>query len=196
MKPITVRMNEVGISTEEQPIIGTEALGPCVGVLIHSKKHKKSVVLHTSVDWESLVVEALIVLADNGLISPDNFTKSLENLKLHRQYDLHDFDKITKQAFIAKKGLDIKKAEVEETLEVTIIPGYYKDNYNVSLNMRKFFETLSPLTTVKTAELPKKAVRIRMFDDLGSHEFYFNAETGKFVTEKINNKVDSKGYRL
>ena len=47
MEKIRVEMNEVNISTEEIPVIGTEALGPCVGVLIHSKNNKKSVVIHT-----------------------------------------------------------------------------------------------------------------------------------------------------
>ena len=196
MNPIVVRMNEANISTKEQPVIGTDALGPCVGVLIYSKKHKKSVVFHTSTDWQPLVVESLIILADNNLISGENFSKAVSNLQLHNQFNLFDFDRKTKQEILTKKGLNIDEKEIEETLEVTIIPGYYKDNYNVALNMTKFFLTLEPLFTVRRNELPKKAVRIRMFEDLGSHEFFFNSETGKFVTEKVIDKMDSKGYRL
>lgn len=196
MEPIVVRMNEANISTKEQPVIGTEALGPCVGVLIYSKKHKKSVVFHTPTEWQPLVVEALIILADNQLISGENFSKALDNLQLHNQFNLFDFDRKTKQEILAKKGLIFNRNEVDETLEVTIIPGYYKDNYDVALNMTKFFLTLDPLCTVRRNELPKKAVRTRMFDDLGSHEFFFDSSTGKFVTEKIKDKIDSKGYRL
>ena len=40
MKPIVVGMNKANISTDEQPIIGTSALGPCVGGIIYSKKHE------------------------------------------------------------------------------------------------------------------------------------------------------------
>lgn len=196
MEPIIVRMNEANISTKEQPIIGTEALGPCVGVLIYSKKHKKSVVIHTSTEWQPLVVEALIILADNHLISGENFSKALDNLQLHNQFNLFDFDRKTKQEILTKKGLNISKNEVDETLEVTIIPGYYPDHYDVALNMTKFFLTLEPLFTVRRNELPKKAVRTRMFEDLGSHEFFFDSSTGKFVTEKVKDKIDSKGYRL
>ena len=39
MEKIRVGINKADISTEEIPVIGTDALGPCVGVLIHSKKH-------------------------------------------------------------------------------------------------------------------------------------------------------------
>ena len=196
MKPIVVRMNEVDISTQDQPIIGTEALGPCVGVLIHSKKYQKSVVFHTSTDWQPLVVEALIILADNNLISGENFSKSLDTLKLHNQFDLFNFDRQTKQAIIAKKGLNINDSEVDETLEVTVIPGYYPDNYDIALNMTKLFLTLEPLFTIRRNQLPKKAVRTRMYDDLGSHEFFFDSQASKFVTEKIKNNIDSNEYRL
>ena len=40
MEKIRVGMNETNISTNEIPIIGTDSLGPCVGVLIYSKKNK------------------------------------------------------------------------------------------------------------------------------------------------------------
>ena len=56
MKKIRVGMSEADISTNEIPVIGTDSLGPCVGVLIHSKKHKKSVVLHASTEWKEPVI--------------------------------------------------------------------------------------------------------------------------------------------
>ena len=194
MEKIRVGMNEADISTEETPIIGTDALGPCVGVLIHSKKHKKSVVIHASTEWRETVLQALIILAENELISFENLNKALESLYLHDKYNLYDFDTKTKQAILTKKGLNITK--VNDSLEVTIIPGYYQDNYDIAVNMAKFFMSLNPLTTVKRGPLPKKAVRSVMFNDLGSHEFYFNSETGQFVTEKVKDKPTSKGYRV
>lgn len=196
MKPIIVRMNEVGISTKEQPIIGTEALGPCIGGLIYSKKHKKSVVFHASSDWKQLILEVLIVLAENGLISPENFSKSVEIFELYEKYDLYNFDNKTKKAILTKKGLNISKKETEESLQITIIPGYYQDHYNVATNIKKFFSSLEPMIALRHNELPKKAIRTRMFDDLGSHEFYFDSLEEKFVTEKIKNNIDSKEYRL
>lgn len=186
MEKIRVGINKADISTEEIPVIGTDALGPCVGVLIHSKKHKKSVVIHASTEWKEPVVQALVLLAENNIISYDNLRKSIETLYLYDKYNLYDFDIKTKQEILTKAGLDI--SPVDESLEVTIIPGYYQDNYNVAINMAKFFISLNPLTTVKRGALPKKAVRTRMFKDLGSHEFYYNSETGKYVTEQIKDK--------
>ena len=186
MEKIRVGMNKADISTEEIPVIGTDALGPCVGVLIHSKKHKKSVVIHASTEWKEPVVQALVLLAENNIISYDNLRKSIETWYLYDKYNLYDFDIKTKQEILTKAGLDI--SPVDESLEVTIIPGYYQDNYNVAINMAKFFISLNPLTTVKRGPLPKKAVRTRMFKDLGSHEFYYNSETGKYVTEQIKDK--------
>jgi len=189
-------MNEVNISTEEQPIIGTDSLGPCVGVLIYSKKFKKSIVFHASTNWQSLIIETLIIMAENNLISVENFNKSIENFELHEKYDLYSFDNITKKSILSKKGLLITGVGKGDDLEVTVIPGYYPDNYQIATNITKFFLTLSPMITIRKNELPKKAVRTRMYDDLGSHEFFFDSSTGKFVTEKIKNSIDSKRYRL
>lgn len=194
MKPIVVGMNEVNISTEEQPIIGTNALGPCVGVLIHSQKQQKSVVFHTSVDWQPLVVESLIMLAESGLISPENFDKAIKSLNLHEKYRLYEFDSQLKNKLLTKKGLCI--SEVEETLEVTIIPGYYPDNYHVALNMTKFFASLYPLAKIRMNPLPKKAVRTQMVEKMGSHEFFFDSKSGKFVTEKVVEQGNNITYRI
>ena len=56
--------------------------------------------------------------------------------------------------------------------------------------------SLNPLFTVKRGPLPKKAVKTVMFDDLGSHEFYFDSKKEEFVTDKIKSNIDPKGYRL
>lgn len=194
MEKIRVGMNEANISSKEVPIIGTDSLGPCIGVLIHSKKHKKAVVFHTSTEWKELVVQSLILLAESEIISYDNLNKAIESLFLHDKYNLYGFDQKTKQEILTKKGLNITKTE--EQLELTIIPGFYQSNYNTALEMTKFFMSLKPLFIIKRNELPKNAIRTVMFDDLGSHEFYFNAATGKFVTNQVKDKIDSKGYRL
>ena len=99
MEKIRVGMNEANISSKEVPIIGTDSLGPCIGVLIHSKKHKKAVVFHTSTEWKELVVQALILLAENEIISYDNLNKAIESLFLHDKYNLYEFDQKTKQGY-------------------------------------------------------------------------------------------------
>lgn len=194
MKPILVNMNETNISTDEQPVIGTSSLGPCVGVLIHSKKYKKSIVFHASTEWKPLVLETLIILVENQIISAENFDKALKTFELFEKYDLYHYNADLKEQLIAKKGLNI--TDVDETLEVTIIPGYYQNHYDVAKNIASIFSSLNPLTNIRTNPIPKKAVRTRMVDNMGSHEFFFNSQTGKFVTEKVLDSTDIKKYRL
>jgi hypothetical protein len=49
---IDVSMNEIKVSTLEQPIIGTSALTTCVGFLAYSQKLKKALVVHYTFDDE------------------------------------------------------------------------------------------------------------------------------------------------
>jgi hypothetical protein len=185
---------ETNISTDEQPIIGTSSLGPCVGVLIYSKKHKKSIVFHASTEWKPLILETLIILAENHIISAENFDKALKTFELFEKYDLYHYNADLKEHLIAQNGLNI--TDVEESLEVTIIPGYYQNHYDVAKNITSIFSSLNPLSKIRTNPIPKKAVRIRMVGNLGSHEFFFNSQTGKFVTEKVLDLTNIKNYRL
>lgn len=193
MKPIVVGINEVNISTEEQPVIGTDSLGSCVGVLIYSEKYQKSVVFHTSTNWQKLVVDALIILADNKLISEKNLDNSIGILNLYEQYNMYDFENEMKNKLIEQENLKI--TEVDNTLEVTVIPGYYKDHYRVTINMIQYFSSLFPLLKVKPSSLSKNGIRIRMVEDLGSHEFFFDSKTGEFVTDKIHEPNNYKNTK-
>ena len=105
MKPIVVGMNEVNISTEEQTIIGTDSLGPCVGVLIYSPKHQKSVVFHTSTNWQQIVTNALILLVENGLINEKNFENYVLNKTEIELGSRKDIQKVT--IVSAEKGYDL-----------------------------------------------------------------------------------------
>jgi methyl-accepting chemotaxis protein len=88
-----------------------------------------------------------------------------------------------------------KMADEYQTLIKIVKDGKQRQD-DVAVNITKFFMSLNPLTILNKGPLPKKAVRTVMFEDLGSHEFYFNSKTGKFITEKIKDQTDSKGYRL
>ncbi len=181
-----VGMNEVSISSNDQPIIGTGALGPCVGVLIYTKNKKRAVVLHTSYGWEKLVEETLFILLDNELIKEENCIKLFHILALYKRYDLFIFDDETIQQFIEKANLTISNNSNNDNFEVTIIPGYYQDNYDIAKNLKKFFQNIPQLFQINNQKLPQNAIKIQISQDLGAHEFYFDASTGKFVTDKID----------
>lgn len=59
-----VHMNEIDISNDAFPIIGTHALGPCVGILVYSEEHKRAIVAHipdNTIDYFSLLIDIISV---------------------------------------------------------------------------------------------------------------------------------------
>lgn len=57
-----VHMDEIDISNETFPIIGTQALGPCVGILVYSEEHKRAIVAHiadNTLDYFPLLLDII-----------------------------------------------------------------------------------------------------------------------------------------
>ena len=196
MNKIVVNMNRIGISSEETPIIGTTGLGPCVGVLLHSKSKKKALVAHLSTNWKYPIFEMLVELAENQLISIENFKKCTTIFELFEKYDFYDVNHDLLKKFIKKLDLELEVSSEEDVLEIVVIPGYYPDNYNIAKSIKILFESFKPLIRIRTTDLPKKAIRVTIQDGVGSNEFFFDANTNKFVTEKVAEKEDPKGFRL
>lgn len=44
-----VRMNHVGITTIDKPIIGTNSLAPCLGILLYNEEKKIALVAHAKI---------------------------------------------------------------------------------------------------------------------------------------------------
>ena len=69
-KFINVDMNDAQISTIEKPIIGTDALATCRGVLLYSEEKKVAIVAHVSCD-EYVVMDTINkifkIIVDNKL---------------------------------------------------------------------------------------------------------------------------------
>lgn len=70
-KFLLVDMEEALISNENMPIIGTQALATCLGVLIYSEKERKAIVAHFSTEWYKTSRRLFNILADN--IEVDDF---------------------------------------------------------------------------------------------------------------------------
>lgn len=59
--------NEVGISTEEKNIIGTQNLSTSVGILIYSEKHKKAIVAHITDNIINSINTIIEIISTNNL---------------------------------------------------------------------------------------------------------------------------------
>ena len=55
-------MNEAVISNEEKPIVGTQALATCFGLLLYDENNKTALVAHLSTDWQSTLMKLLSLI--------------------------------------------------------------------------------------------------------------------------------------
>lgn len=60
-----VKMYDADISSEEMPIIGTDALGPCVGVLLYNEVKKQAIVAHAAPDKITIALDIMKLVCDN-----------------------------------------------------------------------------------------------------------------------------------
>ena len=64
-----VGMNNVDISTLEKPIIGTNGLATCVGVLLYNEDKKVAIVAHLSSEWKETLEEMFKLISKYKLDS-------------------------------------------------------------------------------------------------------------------------------
>ena len=146
-----VSMDEVDILSLDKPIIGTQALATCVGVLLYSEKHKRAIVAHVSSDYGNVLNNIIDMIFINDLI--------------------------------------------DDKIYYCIIPGFYKEHYNVVKGLTEFFEKYSDLFYPMSYDITRNCYRVDK--DTNSKEFAFDSLKGIFVTNdvlfgeeyiKINNK--------
>lgn len=139
-----VKMGDAKISTNEKPIIGTEALATCHGVLLYNEEKKLAIVSHIPPDE----IEALMTIDKIFQIIIDN---KLSNTKF----------------------------------KYVIIPGYYKEHYNIKALLEKHLTHFIPFNE---NEIPNDAIQID--EKTTSKEFAFDVSTGKFVTNNVYFGID------
>ena len=66
-KFIMVGMDDADISTDDNYIIGTEALATCTGVLIYSENTKRAIVAHISSDYKKTIDKLFSIIIENKL---------------------------------------------------------------------------------------------------------------------------------
>ena len=65
-KFIKVSMNDVQISTDDKPIIGTDSLATCTGVLLYSEIKKRAIVAHVACETKNIFYRSLELAYKNG----------------------------------------------------------------------------------------------------------------------------------
>lgn len=75
-KFVLVGMNEIDISNDEKPIIGTQGLATCIGFILYNKEFKRAIVGHVSCSeimsdssLDSMRLEIFKILYENKLIN-------------------------------------------------------------------------------------------------------------------------------
>lgn len=174
-KFIMVGMNEMEISTEEKPIIGTQALSSCISFILSNKRHKKAIVGHFSsevlMSEENLKRMRLELL---NLISENNLNNSKFNLKIIQGACKSDYTVYSHELDILN---DLEKWEytLAEVLEENI-----------------------KRTNITISSISRKQIRnkdIKTVDEYGncnyqsgatlSKQFAFDATKNQFVTEQV-----------
>ena len=115
MKKI-VGMNEVAISSEECPIIGTYALATCFGILLYEENKKIAVVGHCTSNWVPIVLKMLNLISDSDkctfkyLVIPGFYSEQNDihdtKLKIETFFNIFKTDKVTFEPFTEEYVID------------------------------------------------------------------------------------------
>lgn len=161
-KMYLVNMNKFEISTKERPIIGTEGLASCIGMLFYSEKEKKAVVAHYPSNIDDTLELEFIPKSDND-VTYSNLLKILFAQTIE---------------FLVENNLD------ESSLKYKIIMPYYCEEKQIKgkIYLENACKSLQPWLT-PFGEIPSNA--IATVEELNANRFAFDAETGMFVTDKV-----------
>lgn len=135
-----VDMGEIAISTEEKPIIGTQNLAPCLGILIYNEKKKEALVAHISA----------------------------------QPYE-------AKNIFLETTNLIYKSRMENGALKYKIIEGAIPSEYETQKALERLYSADPVFTPFVKEKIPDGA--IATCDN--THQFAFDASTGRFVTDKV-----------
>ena len=64
-----VHMYEADISTDEKPIIGTDALATCIGVLLYNENKRQAIVAHVAPEQFNIIKQITKLLIENNWLS-------------------------------------------------------------------------------------------------------------------------------
>lgn len=140
-----VRMNHFGIATLDKPIIGTNSLATCLGLLLYDEKDKMAIVAHIRSGDPNIAMKKVVEFVRENKLEFTSF-----------KYKIFD-------------GYYQDTAEAYHTKE-TIINRYIKLNLFFAVPFKE--EEIPSTALLKDPALP-------------ANEFYFDVQTGRFVTEEV-----------
>lgn len=177
-KFIMVDMDEIGVSTDEKYIIGTQALSPCIGFLLHSPEKEKAIVGHISCGQllENNKVNNLRFQIST-LLEQEQLQNAPLNLKIIEGAYRSDYSVSSHELDI----LDIfgkSKYSLVEVLEEVI-----KKSCPSNIDAIEIYdkETIS-----SSIQIVDEFGNLKYGDDATlSRRFAFDSKSGKFVTDKV-----------
>lgn len=175
-KYINVYMNDIQISTNDKPIIGTYALGPCMGFVLYSKDKKKAIVGHISCsqlldnnNLEKLRLQILKIIIENELVNSSFDLMLIEGAqKSIYCKDWYELDILQNQEKRTYSLFEVLEKNLTQ-IDFVKINNIKKDNFN-------------------TSEIQTVDIEGNLCDESNneaSKQFAFNSNTGTFITKEI-----------
>lgn len=195
---IDVSMNEIKVSTLEQPIIGTSALATCVGFLAYSQKTKKALVVHFAPDGKFLIPEVFVELNKNNMITNEEYNMCIKLSTLFDEYELYEYNASLREQFAIRENNKIAERIDEDKIEIKIIPGYMPNSTNIEQHLETLFSSINTIFKINKNQLSKNAVKTEMItSNEGGNCFYFDASIGQYITNKIltNSNLEDKNIK-
>lgn len=185
-KYINVHMNDIQISTNDKPIIGTGALGPCMGFILHSKDKKRAIVGHISCsqlldnnNLEKLRLQILKIIIENELINSFFDLILIEGAQKSIYYkDWYELDILQTQEKRTYSLFEILEKNLTQ-IDFIKINNIKKSNFNIG--------------EIQTVDI--KGNLCSESNNEASKQFAFNANTGKFITSEIFIFPENKGIK-
>ena len=113
-----VGVNDARISTDEKPIVGTEALATCIGVLLYSEEKKIAIVAHVSSQPMETIDKIFNIIVKNKLYSV-NFKYKIIPGYYEEHYEVEDILKKHLSHFTPFEDNEITEKDIRISEEYT-----------------------------------------------------------------------------
>lgn len=172
---LLVKSNEINISSEDYPVIGTHSLGPCMAFILYNIEYKKAIVGHIPKDkvinnmyLDEIRLELYRILLENKLInSPFELSLIDGAYKSEQEYLFHEFEILKNSTKTKFNPIDILEENIKKVKNLKIS----------SINKTNFPNDAFQIVDEYNNLNYKEGATL-------SKQFAFDASIGKFVTNE------------